>query len=114
MRPLILMTGLALALAACGKGDQANNTVNVDQAVMSDDLVANDVTAIDAVTGEAANMAADVDINFTNAMLGGSNGTGSNGDSSKPRPRSSEPRPEPSKPAPAAEPAANAATNATE
>ena len=114
MRLLILVTGLALTLAACGKDEQANNTVNVDQAVMSDDLVANDVTAIDAVTGEAANMAADVDINFTNQMLASSNDSGAKGDAPRSRPRDSEPRPQPSKPAPAAEPATNAATNASE
>ena len=114
MRLLILVTGLTLTLAACGKDEQANNTVNVDQAVMSDDLVANDVTAIDAVTGEAANMAADVDINFTNQMLGSSNEGSAKGDAPRSRPHSSEPRPQPSSPSPAAEPATNAATNATE
>ena len=116
MRALILVTGLAFALAACGKDEQANNTVNIDQAVMSDDLVANDVTAIDAVTGEAANMAADVDINFTNAMMGSSNDTGARAEAPRSRPRSPEPRPQqPSTATPSADPAANtAATNATE
>ena len=112
MRALIFVTGLAFALASCGKDNQANNTVNVDQAVMSDDLVANDVTAIDAVTGEAANMAADVDINFTNAMLANSNDSGAKAEA--PKSRSSEPKSRPSKAAPAAEPATNTTTNATE
>ena len=114
MRSPILVTALAFALAACGQDDQANNTVNVDQAVMSDDLVANDVTAIDAVTGEAANMAADVDITFTNQMLGSSNESGSKSEAPKARPRSSAPASEPSTPAPTAEPAANTTANATE
>ena len=115
MRALILVTGLAFALASCGKGDQSNNTVNVDQAVMSDDLVANDVTAIDAVTGEAANMAADVDINFTNEMFASSNDGAAKGEAPKSRPSGSEPNAPPKAAAPAAEQASNTATtNATE
>ena len=115
MRHLILVTGLALALAACGNDEQANNTVNVDQAVMSDDLMANDVTAIDAVTGEAANMAADVDISFTNSVVANSNDGSAQAETPRSRSRPSEPRPQPSTPAPAAEPASNTATtNATD
>ena len=62
---------------------------------MSEDLAANDVTAIDAVTGDAANMAADVDINFTNDMLGsaGSNQSGGTRSAAAPRQRSSRPSP---------------------
>ena len=119
MRPLILLTVAALGLAGCGTGEQANNTVNVDQAVMSEDLAANDVTAIDAVTGDAANMAADVDINFTNEMLdsAGSNQSGGtrSADAPRTRPRSSAPSPATENRAtPAAEPAGNATTNETD
>ena len=51
----------ALALAACGK----DQPVEGNQAFSDDDftqsaIVANDVTAIDAATGDAANMAADL------------------------------------------------------
>jgi hypothetical protein len=118
MRPLIVVTLAALGLAACGSDEQANNTVNIDQAVMADDLAANDVTAIDAVTGDAANMAADVDINFTNDMLesAGSNASGgTRSGAPRSRPRTAAPGPATGNTAtPAAEPATNAATNVTE
>ena len=118
MRPLVVLTLAALGLAGCGSDEQANNTVNVDQAVMSEDLNANDVTAIDAVTADAANMAADVDINFTNDMLGtpGSNQSGgTRSEQGGARPRSPAPSPATENRAtPAAEPANNAATNETD
>ena len=63
MRSLILISAAALALSACGKSDTSEATQNVDQSLGADNIVANDVTAIDAVTGDAANMAADVDYN---------------------------------------------------
>src|SRR5690242_13619054 len=65
MRALILIAGV-LALAACGNNDQTDNTQNVDENLTAESIVSNDVTAIDAVTGDAANMAADVDMNFGN------------------------------------------------
>ncbi len=55
-----------LALAACWNNDQTDNTQNVDENLTAENIVSNDVTAIDAVTGDAANMAADVDMNFGN------------------------------------------------
>ena len=36
------------------------NTTNIDENLTAENIVSNDVTAIDAVTGDAANMAADV------------------------------------------------------
>jgi hypothetical protein len=114
MRHLPLLSLAALGLAACGGDEQANNTVNIDQAVMSDDLNANDVTAIDAVTADAANMAADVDIDFTNDMLEGSgNRSGATPEGSKARPRQSAPRPETNVSPSAAQPAANTVANET-
>jgi len=65
MRSLILIAG-ALALAACGNNDQADKTQNADENLTAESIVSNDVTAIDAVTGDAANMAADVDMNYGN------------------------------------------------
>jgi hypothetical protein len=60
MRALILIAGaLALPLAACGNNDQTDNTANVDESLTAENIVSNDVTAIDAVTGDAANMAAE-------------------------------------------------------
>ena len=59
-----LHLGLVLALAACGNNDQADNTQNVGENLTAESIVSNDVTAIDAVTGDEANMAADVDLNY--------------------------------------------------
>ena len=61
-----LLIAAAVALSACGNKDQADNTQNVDENLSAESIVSNDVTAIDAVTGDAANMAADVDTNFAN------------------------------------------------
>jgi len=66
MRALLLITGAALALAACKNNDQTDKTQNFDENLTAENIVSNDVTAIDAVTGDAANMAADVDMNFGN------------------------------------------------
>jgi hypothetical protein len=108
MRVPLLIAAL-LAISACGKNDQAGTSQNVDEGMTADSIVSNDVTAIDAVTGDAANMAADVDINFGNL------GEDSSGDLNEVRPS----KPTPSKPArtrtvPAAETnttAANATAN---
>src|SRR4051794_33023431 len=62
MRALFVTAG-ALAIAACGSNDQAGNTQNLDENLAAENIASNDVTAIDAVTGDAANMAADV--NYT-------------------------------------------------
>ena len=48
------------SLTACGNKRQADNTLNVDENLAAENIVSNDVTAIDAVTGDASNMAADV------------------------------------------------------
>ena len=71
MRAIILVTGAALALAACGTNGQAGNTTNIDEGLTAESIVSNDVTAIDAVTGDAANMAADMDVSFTNEIDNG-------------------------------------------
>src|SRR5438270_429342 len=89
MRALILVAGAALAVAACSSNDNANNTMNVDENLTTENIVSNDVTAIDAVTGDAANMAADVDMNFGN-LDNGVAAEAANGmvPASKPRPKS--------------------------
>lgn len=116
MRALILVAG-ALGLAACGSSDQTGNMMNVDENLRAENIVANDVTAIDAVTADAANMAADVDINFTNEQLA----TTGNRAAGEARPRATGPKPQsapvpaPSNTiAPAAEPASNTVGNTTE
>jgi hypothetical protein len=93
MRLLILAAGTALTLAACRNNDQHDNTINADENLTAENIVSNDVTAIDAVTGDAANMAADV--NYSNAdenIVG--NGTNSASPASPP-PHVSPPHPKP-------------------
>lgn len=94
MWAILLVTGIALTLAACGSNGQAGNTTNIDQGLTAENIVSNDVTAIDAVTGDAANMAADMDVSFTNEL---GNGLANTTTSSQPTSR------EPATPKPAAE-----------
>jgi hypothetical protein len=58
------MIAALLALSACNKGAQVDNSADGGDQLTADSIVSNDVTAIDAVTGAAANMAADVDVNY--------------------------------------------------
>ena len=60
MRALILVAVSAVAISACNKGGTVENTTNIDQVLASQNISANDTTAIDAATGDDANMAADV------------------------------------------------------
>jgi hypothetical protein len=104
MRVLILTAFAALALSACGNNDQTDKTQNVDENMTAENIVSNDVTAIDAVTGDAANMAADVDYsnladNSLDNMLNESGGA-------KPAAKGAGTKPQ------ATEPTANATTNA--
>ena len=70
MRLLILAAATALSLAACKNNDQHDNNMNVDENLTAENIVSNDVTAIDAVTGDAANMAANVNYTETENLLG--------------------------------------------
>jgi hypothetical protein len=105
MRALLLIAGAALALAACRNSDQTGTTENSDENLGAENIVSNDVTAIDAVTGDAANMAADVDMNF-----GGLEQNSSAASSNEAKP----PRTAPAKPftGPEANSTANTAVNA--
>jgi len=87
MRALFLIAAV-LTLSACGSDEQAANETARDDGLTADRIVANDVTAIDAVTGDAANMAADV--NYTEVDNLAVNGTNSQSDSS-PRTRRASP-----------------------
>ncbi len=62
MRALILIAA-GLALSACGSSEQTDNSQNSDENLTAENIVSNDVTAIDAVTGDAANMAGESDVN---------------------------------------------------
>ena len=60
MRTLILVAGIALAVSACGRNQAADNAIVSDANADAENIGSNDTTAIDAATGEDANMAADV------------------------------------------------------
>jgi hypothetical protein len=108
MRASILIAGMALALAACGN-DQSNNTTNADQSLSAENIVSNDVTAIDAVTASDANMAADV--NYLPVV--DNSASGSSDSSSRPsRPSGSTNDSATPTPAPKAAPVGNSATPA--
>jgi len=77
MRLVILLAGSALLLAACGKSGPADNTVNADASLSAENFSSNDVTAIDAVTGDSSNMAADVNYATELNDLGESDGDSS-------------------------------------
>lgn len=64
MRVLIIIAGAAIALGGCNRNGQGGDVQNADDNLTAASIVSNDVTAIDAVTGDAANMAADVDMNY--------------------------------------------------
>ena len=105
MRGSILIAGALMLLAGCGgKSEAPSETVNEEDPAQI--VLANDITAIDAVSGEAANMAADV--NYVVEPVD-ANATETNGAApARPRPRAAaEPaRARPASPAPArAEPA---------
>lgn len=88
MRPAFLAIAMTLALAGCGKEQATGNTNAFDQAVTAEDFETGDTTAIDAATGAAANMAADVDI----TAIGNDSGNRSSSTSASPA-RASRPAP---------------------
>jgi hypothetical protein len=103
----IAIVAAALALAACSNNGQADNTQNVDENLTAESIVSNDVTAIDAVTGDAANMAADVD--YSNLADNSLDNMLNEGDA---RPPAKSSRSKPQAAAPASNATANATTNA--
>ena len=111
MRALILIAGaLALPLAACGNNDQTDNTANVDESLTAENIVSNDVTAIDAVTGDAANMAAESDINDISAAPLEDENASASAKPSKPGPKKPAAK---SKPAASSTPAPTPSTTPT-
>jgi len=110
MRSLILIAAAALSVSACKNNDATDNTQNIDENLTAENIVSNDVTAIDAVTGDAANMAADMDVNAVDTSL---SNTGNMAVTEKPAPK--RPRtPAPSTTAPTANEASPAPTNSAE
>jgi len=111
MRALILIGALALPLAACSNNDQRDNTANVDENLTAENIVSNDVTAIDAVTGDDANMAAETPLNEV-ANLPSDQGNASA--FPKPKPQTDTPQGSTSTSKPAPSPVSNGAGNAAE
>lgn len=99
MRSPICIGLAALILGGCGGGDGAGNDAATERNVTSEVAPTNDVTAIDAATGQAANMAADVD--YLPADLNQANASS---DSAASNPPARPPRPSPPARPPAAEP----------
>jgi hypothetical protein len=116
MRFLILAAASALSLAACRNNDQSDTTANVDENLTAESIVSNDVTAIDAVTADAANMAADVnytDFGNEEADLSNSANPTNSENSTSGAPATKTPRPA-REPAPRPKPASDTATNSAD
>jgi hypothetical protein len=111
MRPLMLIAAAAMALGACGKNGQQDTNQVSGESLTAESIVSNDVTAIDAVTGDDANMAADVDLNYGDLTV--NEPEASTNSTARSRPTATRPA---TQPAPTAEnnatAAANSATNA--
>jgi hypothetical protein len=110
MRFSILLGGPALLLAACSGNNQADNAINADQGLSAESFSSNDVTAIDAVTGDASNMAADV--NYVVEADNNTDGESTPGKAPPARRPAGESAAS-NEPAPAPAPAANSAAPAT-
>jgi hypothetical protein len=59
MRALILVAAAALAVSACSKNEAAENTMNVDETLTTENVTANDMMGVDAANGTDANMSMD-------------------------------------------------------
>jgi hypothetical protein len=109
-----LLIAAALCLAACGNNDQTDNTPHVVENLSAENIVSNDVTGIDAVTGDASNMAADVQFNaIDNSLDNGTEAADSTNSSNPAKPS----KPAAKKPAPdkaSATATTNAAANTTD
>lgn len=60
MRALIFVASSILALSACGDKSATDVDANVSGDLAAEEIFSNDTTVIDAATGDASNMAADV------------------------------------------------------
>jgi hypothetical protein len=71
MRALILVAGAALALSACSREEAADNTMNVDDTMTTNEVLVNDTVDMNAVDANMTmDMNADVnatDVNATDA-----------------------------------------------
>ncbi len=60
----LLTAAAALALASCGDNRQQQTDTGSTEDLATQNISANDITAIDAATGDDANMAADAEFNL--------------------------------------------------
>ena len=84
MRALVLLLAIALPLGACGKSNEAEGEAQ-GSAMTANAISSNDITAIDAVTGEAANIAADVQIDANLLADANAGNASAPADGSRPR-----------------------------
>ena len=69
MRALILVAGAALAVSACSSNDAAENTMNVDENLAAENIVANDtMTDMNADANMTMNADMNADANATADM----------------------------------------------
>ena len=96
MRRLYLIAATAVLVGGCGRGGGETNAANQADVVSAANIVSNDVTAIDAVTADAANMAADVPIdeNLGNDLDNMLNDSGNVSAGSRPKASKAAPKPE--------------------
>ena len=100
MRALILVASTGLLLAACKDQGAVENAAVVGDNLAAEAIIANDTTAIDAATGDASNMAADVAFD-----VGDEQADSDSGDSPRSASRPRRQQAEPADDEPAAEPA---------
>ena len=65
MRALILVAGAALAVSACSKNEAADNTMNVDDTMTTNEVLANDTAMNVDMNAVDANMTMNADANAT-------------------------------------------------
>jgi hypothetical protein len=65
MRALILVAGAALAVSACSKNEAADNTMNVDETMTTNEVLANDTAMNVDMNAVDANMTMNADANAT-------------------------------------------------
>ena len=65
MRALILVAGAALAVSACSKQEAADNTMNVDETMTTNEVLANDTAMNADMNAMDANMTMNADVNAT-------------------------------------------------
>ncbi len=74
MRALILVAGAALAVSACSSNDAADNTMNVDENLAAENIVADNTLDVNM----DANMSMNADLNATTDVNADANAAATN------------------------------------